>query len=331
MVATRPAPTRRPRARARASQHNPLRAWVTLIVLVIVVGAVSLGRPNPFDAFEAIRGLTYHRPPATANNLSTARPDPELQRRVEQAAVVSQGTLAWSVLDLQSGAAASLNADRRFPAASLFKLPILVEVLAQEQLRRLSPDQMLEITQEDWTDGSGVLQARVGDRLSVDELTRLMIQQSDNIAALVLLDAVGADNVNATLDRLGLKNTEIVDRRAGRSGEHTTSAGDMARLLHILSTGQLIDPDTSERALKLLELRQANTWLGESLPWWVKVAHKWGDLPNARSDAGIVYTPRGNYVTVVLTENASPEEAERAIAHVSQAVYDYLGTAPRSR
>jgi beta-lactamase class A len=323
----------RPKGRAYSGSRSgaALRAWLTLIVLIVLVGAISLGRPNPLDAFDALRGLSYSRPPAAASNVTTFRADPDLQRRVEQAASLSRGTVGVAVLDLERGSTASVNADRRFPAASLFKLPILVEVLAQEQVHRLEPDKLLEIGADDWTDGSGVLQARVGDRLAVQELVRLMVQQSDNIAALVLLDAVGSDNVNATLERLGLEQTRIVDRRRGESGEHVTSAGDMARLLQIMSSGQLIDADVSEQALRLLELKQGQTWLAESLPWWVKVAHKWGDLPDARHDAGIVFTPRGNYVSVVLTEDALPDEAERAIARTAAAAYDYLGQAPRSR
>src|SRR2546429_290079 len=96
-----------------------------------------------------------------------------------------------TAVGVRGGAPARVDGERAFPAASLFKLPILVEVLAEEDAGQLDPESQLQIRPEDWTDGSGVLQARVGDRLTVRELTRLMIQESDNIAALVLLDAVG--------------------------------------------------------------------------------------------------------------------------------------------
>src|SRR5207248_5160281 len=134
-------------------------------------------------------------------------------------------------------------------AASLFKLPILIDVLAAEDAGRLDPERLLEIRQEDWTDGSGVLQARVGERLSVRELSRLMIQESDNIAALVLLDAVGVASVNALDERLGLHATHLVDHRAGDAGEHTTSAADMAHLLVGLASGQVVNQHVSEEAL----------------------------------------------------------------------------------
>jgi len=55
-------------------------------------------------------------------------------------------------------------------------------------------------------------------------------------------------------------------------------------------------------ALTLLELKQTVSWLSDDLPFWVKVAHKWGDLPQARNDAGVVFSgtsPNGRLVEVI--------------------------------
>jgi beta-lactamase class A len=298
-------------------------------VLVLAVGALSVGQCSPLALVEVGRGITFSRPQATSGRVVTPHADAALQARLDAVPDLSRGNLGAYVIDVNRGALASINSDRPFPAASLFKLPILVEVLAQVQLKRLGLDEQLEVRPEDWSDGSGVLQARVGDRITVRELLRLMIQESDNIAALVLLNAVGSERVNATLDRLALAGTRVVDRRRGERGEHVTTPRDMATLLTTIASGQLIDPDVSESALALLELKQSTTWLAEGLPWWAKVAHKWGDLPDARHDAGIVFTPRGTYVAVVLTEDARPEEAELAIARVAQAGYEYLGASSR--
>jgi beta-lactamase class A len=250
-----------------------------------------------------------------------------LQNRLETVAgTFGEGRLAAEAIDLQTGARASVDAERAYPAASLFKLPILLQVLDEEDNGRLDPNQQLEIRPEDWTDGSGVLQARIGDRLSISELTQLMIQQSDNIAALVLLDVVGVPNANAMAQRLGLENTHIVDHRAGEPGDHTTSAADMALLLREIATGEAVNQQVSERALSLLELRQNVNWLTDDLPFWVKLAHKWGDLPDARHDAGIVFTPRGSFVLAVLTEDGAPDEAAAAIARAARVTYEYLGS-----
>jgi beta-lactamase class A len=238
---------------------------------------------------------------------------------------MSHGRVAASIVDLRSGATASIDAQEAYPAASLFKLPILAEVLAQEAAGMLDPDATLEIRPDDWTDGSGVLQARVGDRLPVSELLRLMIQDSDNIAALVLLDAVGVDNVNSTARRLGMTATHIVDHRAGEDGDHTTSASDMTALLRTIASGQLVNAQVSESALRLLELKQTNAWLTEDVPFWVKLAHKWGDLPDARNDVGIMFAPRGSAIVAVLTRDADPDEAAQVIARTARVAYDFVG------
>jgi beta-lactamase class A len=310
--------------RAPAPRGRSLRGWLTLLVLALAAASLSLG---PGTIHDLLGGLVFRRPAAGETTTATAvvHPDPALQTQLQSIAdSLPTGRMAASVLDLQSGATASLDGDRPHQAASLFKLPILVEVLSEEDAGRLDPDRMLEIRPEDWTDGSGVLQARVGDSLSVRELTRLMVQESDNIAALVLLDVVGVDRVNARMDSLGLSSTHLVDHRAGEDGDHTTSAADMTALLRLIANGSVIDPDVSEQALSVLELKQTFDWLGDGLPFWVRVAHKWGDLPSVRNDAGIVFTPHGNYVIAVLTEDVEPDGAASAISRTSRLMYARL-------
>jgi len=301
---------------------------LTLLALLLAVALFSLG---PATLGEVLSGLIFARPQAAASPAFSAHAEPALQARLQSVAGSPvHGRLGAVVVDLQTGATASLDAERIYPAASLFKLPILVEVLRQEDAGQLDPESQLQVRPEDWTDGSGVLQARVGDRLTVRELTRLMIQESDNIAALVLLGAVGVPAVNAMDERLGLHATRLVDHRSvggvSAAAEHTTSPADMARLLVGLATGQLVNQRVSEESLRLLELKQAITWLTDDLPFWVKVAHKWGDLPRARNDVGAVFTPRGSYVVAVLTEDGLADETATIIARTSRMAYDYLGT-----
>lgn len=286
----------------------------------------ALASLGPSVIGELISGVLFVRPPAASIAPPAGHVDATLQARLEDAArSMAPGRLAATTIDLQSGATASVDGERPYPAASLFKLPILIDVLAEQDSGQLDPDRQVEIRQEDWTDGSGVLQARVGDRLTVRELTRLMIQDSDNVAALVLLDLTGVSNVNALADQLGLRTTRLIDHRAGQTGDHITSANDMAHLLVGLASGQVINRRVSEEALSLLELKQSVSWLADDLPFWVKVAHKWGDLPEQRHDVGLIFTPRGSYVIAVLTQDGEPDQAASAIARASRVTYDYLG------
>jgi beta-lactamase class A len=293
---------------------------VVLLAVAVVVGV------GPGQLREMISGVFFVRPQAATIAPPVQHGEVALNARLENISrAASSGSIAVAAIDLESGATADVNGTRTYPAASLFKLPILLQVLAEEDAGQLDPNRLVQIRPEDWTDGSGVLQARVGDFLTVRELTQLMIAQSDNIAALVLLDLVGVDGANTMAENLGLSATHVVDHRAGESGDHTTSADDMARLMAALATGQAVNQRVSEQALSLLEVKQSVTWLGDDLPFWVKVAHKWGDLPDARHDAGIVFSPRGSYAIAVLTEDSPPDEAATAIAQASRDVYDYLG------
>jgi beta-lactamase class A len=316
----------RSRRRATASAAGPRRPRaLTFVALgLLLLFGVALGSRTIGAAFNAIRGFTYNRPVAATLPEQSDKPDAELQTKLTTALARYGGTVAVSVRELKSGTSASVRGDRQFGAASLFKLPILAEVMKQQRLDRLKPDQKLTVEQKHWTDGSGVLQARIGEQLTVRELTRLMIQESDNIAARVLLDAVDAESVNATMRGIGLSGTRVSDRADGESTPHVTTASDMAHLLDLVASGRLVDAETSEQTVKLLELKQANTWLGDELPWWVKVAHKWGDLQPWRHDAGVIYAPDSTLVVVVLTEGLNATEGRQAISRAAQVVFQHF-------
>jgi beta-lactamase class A len=238
-------------------------------------------------------------------------------------AALPGGVVGIYVKNVSSGVGGKVNAERRFHAASLYKLPLMFEVYKQQRLKRFSLDDELVVGQQHWTDGSGVLQARIGDSLPISELLRLMIAESDNIASNMLVDLVGATNVNQTMAALGLRSTRVVDPQRENAAP-ATSPEDIGRLLELIATGRMVDPEASEEAIRLLETKQAQEWLADGLPWWGKLAHKWGDVPNFRHDAGIVYTPRNQIVLVVLTENGGPSLAAEQIRTISRRVVSYF-------
>jgi beta-lactamase class A len=253
--------------------------------------------------------------------------DPALLSLLERQAPAN-GTVGLVVRNLTTGAEASINANRVFPAASLYKVPIMVEAVRQIRLGRLSPDQTFQVQRAHWVPGSGVLQGRVGDSIEVRELLRLLIAESDNIAAMMLIDITGLNNVNQTMRGLGLESTRLLDWRAPGAnnglGPYATSPADMAVLMDTIATGRLVDDKTSDEALKLLSLKQASDLIGEALPWDVKVAHKWGEIPGARHEAGIVLTPKYKYVIVVMTENVDPRGSPGYIRDLSKSIYDFF-------
>ena len=240
----------------------------------------------------------------------------------------ASGFVGLFVRNLATGAEAAINPKRTFPAASLYKVPIMVETVRQIRLGRIAPDQQVVVQRAHKVPGSGVLQSRIGDSVPVREVLRLLIAESDNVAAMMLLDLTGLNNVNQTMRGLGLDATRLLDYRAPGAmdgvGPYSTSPSDMGLLLDTIGTGRLVDQEASEEALRLLGQKQASDLLSEGLPFNVKVAHKWGEIPGARHEAGIVFGPRFNYVVVIMTENVDPALSPSYIRDLSKAIYTYF-------
>lgn len=134
----------------------------------------------------------------------------KLRARLQEAADAFPGTMGVVVRDVSTGEEISILGDRLFPMASVFKIPILVEVFRQAEAGKFSLDDRIEVTEADRTLGSGVLPLlSAGLRPTVADLAMLMIILSDNEATDILLRKVGPENVTATMRSLGLPNIHV--------------------------------------------------------------------------------------------------------------------------
>lgn len=115
-----------------------------------------------------------------------------------------------AIVHVESGARVEVDADRPYPLASVFKLPILVAIGYRLQAKTMTLDQAMVIREDQKIIGSGRLRDRpAGSRVSVREAVELMETVSDNTATDILFDAIGLDSVNAMMGGLGLTRTDI--------------------------------------------------------------------------------------------------------------------------
>jgi beta-lactamase class A len=188
----------------------------------------------------------------------------------------------------------SIHAEQRFPAASLAKVPILVEVARQVEFGMLAWDTRYDIPANPYAAIGGVLaELSPALRPTLRDLAHLMITISDNAASNVLLDIVGMEAVNVTMHQLGLYDTRIerhfMDFTARAAGhENWTTAGDMALLFSLFCADVL--PGRNEM-LHMLLCQNDETSLRAYWDETVSYAHKTGELIGILHDAGILNPP----------------------------------------
>ena len=136
-----------------------------------------------------------------------------ITRAVRAAAAVADD-VEWSiwVRDVDTGLETSHQPDRQLRTASVGKLILLVEVARQIQADPAYGDRLVERADAEPIADSGVLQHLSVERLSVADLAVLVGYASDNWAANLLLGVVGLPAVAETGRRLGLRQTELLDR-----------------------------------------------------------------------------------------------------------------------
>jgi beta-lactamase class A len=235
------------------------------------------------------------------------------------------GTYGVVVFDPYSGEEASLNADRRFVAASLSKLYALLTLYKAASRGALSLEDEITMHSSDvWAYGTGVLyRYPVGYTMTLRECAKFMIKKSDNTAELMLNRYLGEENIEAELDRIGTNSTRYWHPI------NTTTPNDVLLVLKKIADPSYTSPQLSAEMLGLMTNTSFEDRLPKPLPTGTRVAHKIGSYESTFSDAGIVFPEESGgtgqeYYIVVFSEGAPKEEAKETIRDISLAAYEAL-------
>jgi beta-lactamase class A len=155
-----------------------------------------------------------------------------------------------------------------------------------------------------------------------------MIIVSSNLSTNLMIDLVGAKNVTATMDKMGLPNLKVLrgveDDKAFQQGLiNTVTAQDLAGLFEKIAKGKAVNKKASAEMIKILLDQKFNDVIPAHFPG-VK-SHK--TVPNTvHHDSGIIFLPDGRkYVLVILgKEIANEEAATKMEADVSGLVYHFM-------
>ncbi len=263
--------------------------------------------------------------------------------RILELASSAGGVFGIAAKDLATGREILMNADHQFVAASIIKIPIMVEGFRQAEEGLISLQTKVKLADTDKVGGAGILKVMSqGIKIPVIDLIRLMIVISDNTASNILVDLLGMDRVNRTMQELGL--TGIILRRKFMTlpqavqAANSVTAQDISRLLEKIAKGQVVSRRACEEMVKIMKEQQWDDLIPalipvsggkeESLVGQVKnveIAHKTGSVSGVRHDAAIVYTGSVNYVVTILASDLpDTRHGEDAIRRISLEVYRYF-------
>jgi beta-lactamase class A len=283
---------------------------------------------------------------------------------LEDAFTAAGVTAGFHALDLGSGREIAYRADEPVVPASVFKLPVLLELCRQAADGEIDATRPIEVPVAGRAPGQWGLSAMLDAMsMSLRDLACLMISVSDNAATDGVCEHVGFDKVNATLQRLGLTRTRIdgdcrelfatIYADLGiEDGDEFTLTAEALEKLRILDPARSPHVTTPREITRLLELiwndaaapaaacAEARRILATQV--WphrlasgfadddaVRVSGKTGTLPTIRNEAGVVEYPDGErYAVAVFTHSPSPARknpaADAVIGRAARIAIDQL-------
>ena len=228
------------------------------------------------------------------------------------------------VRNLVTGETYARGEDIPVVAASVIKIPVMIEAFRAARAGEISLDEIHALKDEERLPSCGTLKAmHTGIEMTLLDLIKLMIIVSDNAATNIMIRRVGMDNVNRTLRSLGLEKTALnrllFDREASKKGIcNYITAGEMGLLLEKLWRGEVVSPEADAQMMEILLDQRLNG----KLPFFIDsmgidVAHKTGEDDGISHDVGVIYAKEpivccfvGEHVDVPLYERLMQDAAK---------------------
>lgn len=233
--------------------------------------------------------------------------DKEIEAIVTRDLEGQPGEYAVYIKRLDNDTMYALNKDFKFPTASLYKLVVMATAFQFEKDGKLSLDTPILGT----------------NKYTVEEAMNRITAFSDNDSALMLTDMLRAGQTTDPLQEqakaLGMDSTDFSKELP------ETTAADIGLFFEKLYKGEVVSKAASDRLLEKLSKAELNDRIPAHLPAGTRVAHKTGELPYLRHDAGIVYLEGKPYVIVLMSQDLKMEDdGIELLAKISQDVYNYF-------
>lgn len=233
-----------------------------------------------------------------------------------------------------TGANIAINKDEKIWPASLIKIPVAMTAMKKVQDKKWKLSNELVILDEDKDKGYGDLYKKpTGTTVSIEDLLKKSLIDSDNTAHFVLLRNTNAEELEDTYDHLGMD--DIIDALKRSPTKETQEDNRMTAkrysiFFRSLYNATYLNQEYSEMFLKILS-QAPRELLSKGLPDSVVLVHKTGirSDESVRADSGIVYAEGRPYLLTVMLQRKDKQPLnEEEVAHIfkdiSEEVYSYV-------
>jgi beta-lactamase class A len=265
----------------------------------------------------------------------------QLADEVRQIAAVTKGPVGAGFELLGTKESAFVEGQQHFPTQSVYKFPIAILVLREVDAGKLSLDQLIAVKPADFvSDREFTIRRKYpqGAELSLRDLLRYMISESDGTACDVLLRLIGGpQKATQALRELGVENINIARyekemfETPWAAAENWTTPETAIALLRLVQEGKALSAASHDLLINLMiQSRPGAKRIKGLLPAGTVVAHKTGTsatingVTTATNDIGLITLPDGRQLAIaVFVSNTRADEKtrEEVIAKIAAAAW----------
>ncbi len=306
---------------------HPMALWERAVFFLILTGIIITSayirlQHIESDTFEAKVLKPIASPiQKSIEAVQEVRESNELEKVVLPLVQAEKGEYSVVIRNLKTNEFYNLNETKKYASASLYKLWTMATVFQKIKDGKLTMDKVVSADiatlntafalGEDAELNEGTITR------TIKEALEQMITISHNYSAILLTYTIKNSSV-----RQFLLSYHLTDSKTG--SPPTTTAQDIADYYEMLYKRELISKEASDEMLAILKRQRLNDRIPKYLPTKTVSAHKTGELGGVKHDAGIVFSEKGDYIIVLMSETAAPLKAAEVEANISKAVFEYF-------
>ena len=239
--------------------------------------------------------------------------------------------ISYYFRDLNNGLWIGVEEKEMFSPASLMKIPVMIAILKKSERdihfmeNSIQYDSTL-LGKIDEDEGNG-FKKNQGEWYTIDQLITQMITYSDNKATLMLMQAVGMDEIIKVSNELNL------DVRQDLSiNSNFMKVKAYAGIFRILYNGTYLSKENSELALNYLTKSEFSKGIRAAIPNDIIIAHKYGTRDEFDANGksvniqlhhfGIVYHKEKPFLLGIMTRGGDKSKREKIIFDLSKLTYE---------